>query len=626
MLRVPRTTHLLSSLPGVAALLLLLSLCASAHAQVTDGSDLFTLQYLEQRGPVMVLGAGPPGAGPLQQASVAWCGETLRFWELHRTLPPAPARSPSGAATVVADLASSPNAPLTGVALLRAGDFADCWSVEDGLHVWGLTPASLSLVRDNSPLPSDAKPSPDTAEERFALQEALLRASRTPHRLLRDASSFNVSPQDLASNPVRFRGTVLRFFGSLRRIKQVDAPVELQKRGQAHAYEVWALVRSEGVPHQICLLSPTLPPGLRVTDNAPDGSQVSLTGYFFKMYRYPGSGGIVGRPERSVPLLVGQAVPILDNGARAAVGATSVLGSGFSGGLVPACPPTFLQAGEQADLWVVEDLTRPAPLERRYLDRVRDRQPLPAEFIVSDAGREEAFAYIDAVSKASRRKSSAFAKNVDGGVTYAHVMNQPQVYRGKVVRIEGTVRRVRKLEPMLMLRQAGVKELYEVWMLRDKIGEPNPAVLLCTSLPPGVTPSEDVQPELRGSFVGYFFKVYRYKSPDTLKPKEFRICPMMIGYLVPRPAEAAGRAKSSYQDMVLPGILLVLLASIVFVLVMTYVFRRADSRVRSRIGAVTTSYAHLPEPADPGEGEVPIQETTEQRPPLPRPGSASERN
>src|SRR5581483_3820079 len=101
-----------------------------------------------------------------------------------------------------------------------------------------------------------------------------------------------------------------------------------------------------------------------------------------------------------------------------------------------------------------------------------------------------------------------------------------------VVRIEGRLRRVWRFDPMRMEEQAGVKNIYEAWLYNDKYGEPNPACLICTTLPEGIQVSEDVKGEVPVAFVGYFFKRYRYKAADARKPTEFRDVPLLIGHIV----------------------------------------------------------------------------------------------
>ena len=99
------------------------------------------------------------------------------------------------------------------------------------------------------------------------------------------------------------------------------------------------------------------------------------------------------------------------------------------------------------------------------------------------------------------------------------------------VRIEGRLGRVWRFEPMRMVEQAGVKELYELWLYNDQYGKSNTAVLMTTALPPGIKPAQKVQGDVPVAFVGYFFKWYAYESPDA-KQKQKRLAPLLIGRVV----------------------------------------------------------------------------------------------
>jgi hypothetical protein len=164
-------------------------------------------------------------------------------------------------------------------------------------------------------------------------------------------------------------------------------------------------------------------------------------------------------------------------------------------------------------------------------------------------------------------------------VTFFQVHNEPKRYRGEVVRIDGNLWRVLRHEPTLLEQQAGLSDVYEVWILNTKFGRENPACLLCTQLPEGIKVAEEVKHHVPVSFVGYFFKKYGYTARDE-KKRKYEV-PLVIGYLEYKPKKAA----SDWTSNLLPVFFGVIAGTLLFVFLLTYFFRRADHRVRTRIDA-----------------------------------------
>ena len=161
-----------------------------------------------------------------------------------------------------------------------------------------------------------------------------------------------------------------------------------------------------------------------------------------------------------------------------------------------------------------------APLSQRD----QGQQPLPTGFKESDEKSREADAYFEAVIEADRTPTAAFRRAARKDVTLAMLFEEPGRYRGEVVEASGRLRRVTELPPMQMVRQAGVQHLYEVWLINDKFGHANPVCLICTRLPAGMKVTEEVQSHVPVTFLGYFFKKYRYRSADDPKKPSYRTC------------------------------------------------------------------------------------------------------
>ena len=88
------------------------------------------------------------------------------------------------------------------------------------------------------------------------------------------------------------------------------------------------------------------------------------------------------------------------------------------------------------------------------------------------------------------------------GVTYAMLFERPDVHRGKAIHIQGYVQWIRKLDTPPLLKNAGLNDLYEVWILNPLAGDA-PYCVLLTHLPADLPLDKrlNVRVELDGYFV-----------------------------------------------------------------------------------------------------------------------------
>ena len=240
---------------------------------------------------------------------------------------------------------------------------------------------------------------------------------------------------------------------------------------------------------------------------------------------------------------------------------------------------SFLDLGHQYGVYQIVDPGRVMPLGDFLLDQVRDREPI---------GEADYGAYLQAVVQAGRVDFDAFWQ-AGGANTNMHrgdLMNRPARLRGQVVRGEGVVRRIRKLEPLPEAVKQGVGELYESWVFQDLYGA-NPVCVITARLGGNLAPAENLQRPVR--FSGYFLKAYRYQAAKTVggKPVE-RECPLLVGpELVglvepPKPLADMGTWPRDLLSIILGCFALAL----ALVWGMTWWMGSSDKRVRARLEKV----------------------------------------
>ncbi|MES2793460.1 MAG: hypothetical protein V4719_27860 [Planctomycetota bacterium] len=104
-------------------------------------------------------------------------------------------------------------------------------------------------------------------------------------------------------------------------------------------------------------------------------------------------------------------------------------------------------------------------------------------------------------------------------VAFSQIWEQPDQYRGKLIRLRMHVRRV--LHYTAPENPLGIKDAYEAWGWTDD-SKSYPYVVVFSELPPGLPVGTDVRGEI--VFVGYFLKIMTFKAFDVARGS-----PLLIG-------------------------------------------------------------------------------------------------
>jgi hypothetical protein len=289
--------------------------------------------------------------------------------------------------------------------------------------------------------------------------------------------------------------------------------------------------------------------------------------------------------------------PLTQRYSRIPLGAASAVLAGFPNGLpAPGLAAVLgefgtLVTGDYLGCWALQDTDVFRNLPDGVLRVVRDNTGL-------STGTPEAESYDFVVVRAFYTSARAFAGAVRHDLTYTHLMEDSERYRGEVVRVEGLLRRINRHPPTWRAdNEGGVRDLYEAWIFPESLGAHPYCVLFVewpAGLPRDVLGKEKINQPPTVRLDGYFFKRYRY---DAAKNGGTRDAPLVIGHtlvVLVRPDELA-ETKSYVKSLVV--VFLVLVAGVLFgVLGLTYWYRRNDNAIRRRLLQARAPEFILPPP------------------------------
>jgi hypothetical protein len=185
-----------------------------------------------------------------------------------------------------------------------------------------LTAEWLDKVRDNKAMPDfRGKPLGKRRPEEVAVYNAYCEAVANAHEVPLEA--FMKSAEDykfvtfahLWTDSDKYRGKVIPLQGRLLRVRQIEAPLQLQDRGIKFIFEGWIKGPTKDSTPFVVIFpelaeDKTSPTGLLEPAENMDRA-VTFYGYYFKKFRYPvelGTGPQKKTVDRSSPLLIGPTV------------------------------------------------------------------------------------------------------------------------------------------------------------------------------------------------------------------------------------------------------------------------------------------------------------------------------
>jgi hypothetical protein len=196
---------------------------------------------------------------------------------------------------------------------------------------------------------------------------------------------------------------------------------------------------------------------------------------------------------------------------------------------------------------------------------------------------EEAVAWNRVLLHARRFSPEELEANARNDLKFADLFDHPirKDYSLQLVKFEGRLLMVRKMELSRKLREAGVESAYEGWLAPRDEPRGNPICIVFTDpLPEGVEPGRVSK---WVSFAGYSFKLLRYESGER-KDDQYvtKRAPLLLGRaIIPRPDPDR---PSSISWSAFVQVAVIAIAGLIGISVgLTWWFRRSDKRAKIEI-------------------------------------------
>jgi hypothetical protein len=193
----------------------------------------------------------------------------------------------------------------------------------------------------------------------------------------------------------------------------------------------------------------------------------------------------------------------------------------------------------------------------RIYQEIRDNFPVASE----KDNRDEYQAWVEVVSFAHTKTAAGLEQHAArdltpedllASVSPLHAPAGGSIFRLDLVRFDGKLTKVRRVEPTKALAERGIKDLYEGWLVPVDEPPSKPVCVVFTELPAGLELGE--QADRWAAFAGYFFKVTAYpgpsadvkREPNPASPAEagWLSAPLLVGRslrLLPGPPPEASR-------------------------------------------------------------------------------------
>lgn len=244
------------------------------------------------------------------------------------------------------------------------------------------------------------------------------------------------------------------------------------------------------------------------------------------------------------------------------------------------------------------------PLRSDWLNDIVDDRPMPnlnakSPLEIPKASMALYQAYSQALVNsmlATPEMFSAAAKENEH-VTFSHLWQKPNQYRGKVIPLRGRLIKLVKHDaaPVPAL-EMGVRSFYEGWVVGPN-KDANPFAVIFLDLPEGLAPADKMRKKVY--FEGYFVTKFRYlEEHDPKTSKLPPITPILIGKTITL-EEPPPTNEEPYSKSILMVSLLGLIAIVACMVLMGLWFRKGDQATRKALVTLRDKSVTFETPDEP---------------------------
>lgn len=227
------------------------------------------------------------------------------------------------------------------------------------------------------------------------------------------------------------------------------------------------------------------------------------------------------------------------------------------------------------------------PAEKYRLDTTRFMfsQVEPDSRIRSeDRNPDEYRAYNYVLMHADSFPTSELLEHARRDVTFRDLLSEHrEEFQFQLIRFEGRLKRMKRIEATAELKDAGIEFLYEAWVF-PLLGT-EPICIVVTEPPAGLEPESIYQPAKVVTIPGYYFKALRYDAEERVEgePQKnvVRRAPLLLGHsfeLHPEPQGVDSSVDLMVILAIIAGILVVVFAYIWWV-------RKGDREIKNEVRA-----------------------------------------
>jgi hypothetical protein len=407
-----------------------------------------------------------------------------------------------------------------------------------------------SGIVDFEPVASEKK----NSDEYQAWNEVIAHAAQFPAAELEDHAGRDLTRDDLVKLPGHFRLDLVRFDGQITKVRRFAATKALQDGGIAEVYQALVIPLDEPPTVPVSLIFTELPAVLAGVKQKAEvewmavDTPATAAGYFFKVEQ----DARTAPKDEAIPVLIGKSVTVRKEPREPSAGA---------------------------------DRNNPTALDKnlRVFKYIHDDTRMAKE----EVNWEEVSAWNRVLLHARRFSPEELEQHARADLKFADLFEDVRRdYKLDLVKFEGRLLSLKKMEPTKKLQAAGLEVSYEGWLVPKDEPRGNPICIVFTDPPDGVEPNGRVNKWV--SFAGYSFKLLRYESGERDKDDPNRNvvkkAPLLVGRAIVVRPDPDGASNVSWQSFATVATAVVL-GLIGTALGLSWWFRRGDRRARQEINA-----------------------------------------